>query len=183
MPGQRLGSGLKVGTTLALVAALAAAVAAGAAVWAVVAESKRSRLALTVDLAMRLTDSFNSPLMLQRRRAAATALSAGDTTDHNIDHVLDFFESVGMLLRRGALDVEVVWSEFEVWIDGYFNAASGRIAGKRARYPAVWHNLVLLHQRVTEFDPGGLDEDDPEPPDEALRRFLKGEASLRLAGD
>ena len=72
------------------------------AIWAVIAENKRSRFALGVDLIMKLDDRFNSDKMRKSRRSAAISLLNG--TNNDATEVLDFFETIGYFIRRGAID-------------------------------------------------------------------------------
>ena len=95
-------------------AAWAAVVAAAVAVYAIWAESRRSRFALGIDLFLRLEADFRNDRMLTARRVASKALRSENPSD--ADDVLDFFEMIGLLVRRGALDKHVVWHNFFYWI-------------------------------------------------------------------
>ncbi len=89
------------------IAALAAVAAALVAVTAVVLEGRRQRTFLTVDLEFRLQERFNSPEMLDKRRAAARFLCRntrpnGETQDLDTATaaVLNFFEMLGGASRN-----------------------------------------------------------------------------------
>src|SRR3989442_5807241 len=75
-----------------------------------VCESRRHRFAQGVDLILRLDDRFSSEEWLTRRDAAAKSLgnktykTSTDKTSQDADDVLDFFETIGYLLSRGAVD-------------------------------------------------------------------------------
>jgi hypothetical protein len=72
---------------------------------------KHSRFALGVDLLLKLEASFDATKMKSDRSLAAKALeSKGNAAD--IEPVLDFFETVGALVRRQAIDKELVWNSF-----------------------------------------------------------------------
>src|SRR5208337_3355624 len=100
-------------SALSALATVLAALAAAAAVWvswrgikAQNAQAKASRedfkLSLSADLSMKLEDRFNEPEHRKIRSAAARAL----LTNKNLidaEDVFDFFETVGLMVRTGAL--------------------------------------------------------------------------------
>ncbi len=82
-------------TFLAGVAALAAAIA-------VFFQLRFARFSMGVNLLVKLEGDFESPDFRKRRQAAAQAIGTRDLSD--VEDVLDFFETVGLLTRRRALD-------------------------------------------------------------------------------
>jgi hypothetical protein len=70
---------------------------------------KQFRFAHGVDLIFDLDRQFQTPDLLNARRLSATALKNHESTEE-IDEVLDFFESIGILVRRNAVDVEIASS-------------------------------------------------------------------------
>lgn len=121
-------------TTYEAITAIATAVLAvatlilGIVVWVVaVAEGRRSRFSLGVDVAMKLDEQWNEGYLDRRRSAAAALLLSpdkrGSGDEDHIEDVLDFFETLGHLTKRGALDAEMVWSYFFYWFYGYWLSA------------------------------------------------------------
>ena len=131
--------------------ALAAVVAAVVAVYATWTESRRSYFALGIDLLFKLEVNFDDDKMRTTRRAAAEALLR-DEDKGDVDDVLDFFEMVGMLLRRGALDDFMVWHNFFYWIHGYYLSNSDYIAESRSVDPTIWADLVELYKRMASIE-------------------------------
>lgn len=83
------------------VASLAAVVAAVAAIVAVWFQARYARFAMRFQLAWQLDrDFFYEEAMIERRRVAATALLEGRTAIE-IDELLNFFDTVGLLVRQG----------------------------------------------------------------------------------
>ncbi len=132
-----------------LLAAWAAVAAAVAAITAVVLDGRRSRFSLSVDLLLRLDDQFNSATLRAARRLSAEGLLAGNEPAQ-LDEVLNFFEMVGLLLRRSALDRRMVWQSFAYWVLGYCDAAEPYIAKQRAADHTVWTELEYLQQALVK---------------------------------
>ena len=111
-----------VGLILATVGTLAAVVAALIAAYQVYL----SRFSLGVDLTFRMDERFESPEFLKKRCGAAHAVKQQRGSD--FEPVLDFFETLGLLTRRGALDEEFVYSTFFYWLHGYVSKCGAFIA-------------------------------------------------------
>lgn len=81
------------------------------------AESRRYRLSQSIDLLLKLEDRFDSnSFRIQRSIAARGALNGNIAA---LDPVLDYFETIGLLLDRSALDEEMIWSSFSDWLLKY----------------------------------------------------------------
>jgi hypothetical protein len=91
---------------------------------------KHSRFALGVDLILKLETSFSSAEMKAERNRAANALK-GNANLADIEPVLDFFETVGVLVRRQAIDGELAWSSFSYWVLRYAALAREQIHARR----------------------------------------------------
>jgi hypothetical protein len=152
---------------LSLLAAGAALVSAGVAVLALRAEIARSRFVLNVELLFKLDERFHSSGWRKKRVAAATALFAhlerpeeeevievkkANVQEENADEVLDFFETMGLMVKRGALDTEIVWHTFLYWIDGYWNAAREYRARKQQGHPTAWQDFSQLRAQVLAIE-------------------------------
>ena len=131
-------------------AAWAAVAASAIAVYAIWIESRRSRFALGIDLFLKLDERFGDNRMLVARRAAAMALSSENKAD--ADDVLDFFEMVGLLVRRGALDEYVVWHNFFYWIHRYYLSAKDHIDTIQSEDPTIWADLTQLYSRLASIE-------------------------------
>src|SRR4051794_33785726 len=104
-----------------VIAALAAVIAALAAVVGLWWQSKLTRFSVNLDNMMRLdAEGWNSDHMRKIRRKVAENYLNTKHIDDNIGEVLDFFQGLGLYLRRGALDTEMVWSNFEYWAIKYW---------------------------------------------------------------
>ena len=86
--------------------------------------------------------------MLKARRLAAKALKSKALKSEDADDVLDYFEMIGLLVRRGALDEHVVWHNFFYWIHRYCLSAQEHITNIQSEDPTIWADLVELHKRL-----------------------------------
>ena len=166
-------------------AAVAAALVAVAAVLVTIViavrESHRSRIALGVDLLMKLDDRFNGSMQEARATAARGLLAhrPGDSED-----VLDFFETLEMLIREGVLGEEFVWHTFFHWIRGYRQAAQGHVRASREQEPTVWQDFERLYRRTArlEMQKRCCSMSELELTEDQTQQFLADEAGLAEAG-
>lgn len=113
-------------------------------------QMRRSKFSLNVDLLLKLNDHFNSDRFKTLRRAAAKSIKTH--TFGEAEEVVDFFEMIGLLVRRRALDPELVRHSFFYWIHSYRCALDHHITIVRQKDPTVWENFVFLHKKVTSVE-------------------------------
>jgi hypothetical protein len=159
--------------------AWAAVTASAVAVYGIWAESKRSRFAMGMDLFLKLEADFDGENMRTKRRAAAKALLHGKELG-DVDDLLDFFEMVGMLVRRGALDDLMVWHNFFYWIRGYCLSSAAYIDESRIEDSTVWADLVKLNKRMMTIEKKErqCSERQLELSDDKITEFLEWEMKI-----
>lgn len=141
-------AGISGSTYAALLAAIAALISALIALVALWIQERRARRLLAIELLFKFDDRFHADGFRQVRASAAKALQ-GKAEDYSpVDDVLDFFEMMGLLARRKSLDLEMVWSSFFNWLDGYWNAASGYIRDIRSDEQIVWDEAERLYHKL-----------------------------------
>lgn len=162
------------------ITAWAAVAAAITAIIAIRAESKRSRFALGVDLIIKLDERFNSEEMQKARQDAAKSLL--DKTYTGADDMLDFFEMIGLLTRRGALDEKMVWHTFFYWLHRYWCSANEYITKERREDFTVWADLNYLHSRVVDIEKRErrCTDSDLLLSEDSIKEFLEEESNLRI---
>ena len=135
----------------------------------------RARFNQSVDLLFKLeADFFGSNAKKIQRAKAAFGLVAGHPIE--AEPILDFFETMALLLTRGALDEEMVWHTFFYWIDHYYAALEPYIQSRQKQDPLVWNDLADLVQRVRTFQRQRLGASSLPPlSDEEVARFLAEE--------
>jgi hypothetical protein len=96
-----------------MIAAWAAVVASLTAILALIWQTGNSRFQIGVDMLFKLDDKYYmSTAMREARRKAAKGIKNG--ANEEIDDVLDFFEMIGLLVRRKALSELFVGTRFSI---------------------------------------------------------------------
>lgn len=133
-------------TVITIITASAAFVAAVAAF----KQAKYLKFSLQLQAIQKLEETFSGQDFQRRRVSAADSLKTHP--DEEIDDVLDFFDWVGYLLRRRALDKGMVWHTFFHWVQGYWSAAEGYIRQTRQEIPVIWEDLPYLYDQLTAIE-------------------------------
>ena len=151
-----------------------------------------SRTTLGVELTLKFDDHFSSDDFVDARRTSASkVLEAINTTlnfrdevtrvlidDYGeIEEILDFFEQIGYLVRKGILDKKFVWHTFSYWFFRYWHLTKGYI-DVRGKNSSVYKDLAFLNESMIEIEKEESPYPDTEicPSDDELKRFLEEEA-------
>jgi hypothetical protein len=170
--------------TASLVAASVAAVAASAsalvAVAALYIEGHRTRALLRIELQFKFNDRFSSDSFREIRSSAASALITDAEDFGKVDEVLDFLESMGLMMHRKALDPEMVWSDFSYWIEGWWCAASSYIQEVRADDDTIWMYFRHLREKILDVEKRltNINDSDLVWSREDITNFLESEQSV-----
>ena len=136
----------------------------------------RARFNQSVDLLFRLEADFFGPAKRAQRAKAAADLLAGKSPE--AEPILDFFETMALLLRRGALDQEIVWHTFFYWIDHYYAAACEHIEQRQVAEPLIWKDLVAFVGKLRRFQASQtVDKRYTPPTPDQIADFLAEELS------
>lgn len=135
----------------------------------------RARFNQSVDLLFKLeADFFSSNAKKIQRARAGRDLAAGNPVE--AEPILDFFETMALLLKRGALDKEMVWHTFFYWIDHYYSALEPYIKERQRENPLVWKDLAELVSTVRTIQKQRLQAVAlPAVTQEEIARFLAEE--------
>ena len=118
-------------------------------------------------------DFFGPAKKLQRVRAANDLLN-GQFLE--AEPILDFFETMALLLRRGALDAEITSHTFFYWIDHYYEASREIIAQRQSFNPLTWKDLTAFVTRLRKMQAEQLGRQKYLPPNsEQIHNFLTEE--------
>lgn len=104
------------------------------------------------DVILKLDERFNDKLLNKRKEAARSLKDGPDEHDANIEDVLDFFETLGLLIRRHAVDKEIVWHTFFYWIHGYAKYAKNFVAKQRSKSPNRYAEIQYLHKQTLKIE-------------------------------
>ena len=135
----------------ACVTAVAALIVTVTTVSQVRQETQRVLFNAGLDSLWHFDEQWNSDGMMDARSAAATALLDGRPS-HDIDEVLDFFDQVALLLKRGALDEEMVCYEFYWPMANYWFASQEYIRQVQRDAPAMWEQLAGAVPRLAAIE-------------------------------
>jgi hypothetical protein len=130
---------------------------------------------VSADLCLKMVDRFDSPEMRIKRNSAAEALLSG-TDLSATDEVFDFFEILGLYLRKKMLDPELVHSMFFHWINLYWRASNEYIATRRERAEIIYSEFERLHRAVLEIEMKTCPRSrDINPTADEIKKFLEEE--------
>jgi hypothetical protein len=156
-----------------------AVITACVAILGLILQSKTTKFTLDVDLLVRLEDKFDEEAMLVIRKKAARALLLGNNLDVAGD-VFDFFETMGLLLRKGALDQEMATNEFSYWAVSYWMAGQKYIKQVRSKDPNYWINYERLVNIMNKTNKRSYKSSLYVLSKEEVREFLEVESKLAI---
>ena len=134
----------------------------------------RARFNQSVDLLFRLENDFFGAAKKSQRVKASRDLQCGKVSE--AEPILDFFETMALLLRRGALDTEIVCHTFFYWIDNYYEACKDFIEERQKTDPLVWKDLPPFVAKLRAFESKQLAGKPHIPPTvERIAAFLAEE--------
>ncbi len=138
--------------------AWASAIAAYAGVfiawWGFWKQGKNYKESLALDLAMKLDDRFIGEEFQKLRSAAARALLDQKNRDGLADaeDVFDFFETIGLFVKRKSLDAELVYSFFFHWVNLYWNAGNEYIKQRQEHSVTLWLDFEKLYKKLIAIE-------------------------------
>ena len=144
---------------------------------------KMSRDDLKARLQITYEEKFDSPALVSERKKLAHQLLTNSPHAEIQEAVLNFFESLGMLLRREYIDLDMTWSAFSFHIVRWWSATKDCISEERRRENndntifEEFENLVDAMYKF-ETEKRHLTRAQLEPSKKDLLRFLKTEKNL-----
>jgi hypothetical protein len=148
------------------------------------ARLRMSQEELQVRNQLSLENRFDSaPLVSARKALAAQFLQQALHKDIDED-VMNFFESLGMFLRRGYLDPELTWAAFSFNAIRWWSACKDYITAERDRQKdeTIFAEFQRLTDRLYEIEERERRKirSELEPSPSEIQEFLEGERDLRL---
>lgn len=128
-------------------AALATAIAAIVAIWT---QNNSTRISLSLDLLFRLEDKFFSDGMKKMRQKAAEGLLKGELVTEALD-VMDFFEEMGLLLRKKAIHEDILFESFFHVPLTYWIVGKKYLADTLKKEPEIYYNYAYLVSRHLKY--------------------------------
>ncbi len=107
-----------------------------------------------LDNLWKFTDGWGTKEMRAARIAVANGLTNGNlqAVEDEIRDVLDFFETLGLLVRKGAVDIDVAWNGFAVWATSYWQSLSPWLGKKRQGDETLWAEYERLQLLLIKTD-------------------------------
>ena len=150
-------------------------------------QTRDTHLSLGVQLLRELERDFDSMEMRKNRSALAKLylkqklgkpLPGSSFGDHS--ELFDFFTTVGLLLKRGVLDVEFVWTSFYYWFVRNWEVSEADIQAWRKQEgdPTYWEECDYLYKQLVRYDAKRRGVPVQRQTPEELKRFIKEQSDL-----
>lgn len=129
--------------------------------WAILSQTRDTHFSLGMQILRDLENQFNTSgakkqcikLAGEYSKLKKGKLLLPSTFSEN-SSVFDFFETVGILLRRRVLDVELVYSTFYYWFVPLWELAESDIKAWHNRHGdnSYWIDCSYLYNRLVKYD-------------------------------
>jgi hypothetical protein len=123
---------------------------------------------------------FEREPMAQYRKIVAEKRGRGTNYPPEAQKILDFFETIGLLVRRGYLDEDDVWSSFGYWMFNIYADFRDDIEQERRADKTYYEDSCELLERLHKIEKAKGSSDD-HPSKEEIQDFWKDEVKA-LAG-
>lgn len=151
--------------------------ALGVSYFGIKKQTKSFADSVAADLCLKLLDRFDSPEMLAIRNKGAKALLSGSNLQ-DADEVFDFFEIVGLYVRKEMLDIEVAHSFFFHWVNLYWCSGKEYVKKSRERSADLYRDFEALYKAVLKIEMERAPKSrDINPTEIDLKAFLQLEES------
>jgi TPR repeat protein len=138
---------------------------------------------VNVQLYLEIRKDFDGDRLVDARERLAKQLLRNTRHDKLQEDVMNFFEDMGMLLRRGYLDRDMVWETFSYYAKMWWSACKAYVIDERerARDKTFFTNFGEIAEQMCEDEAKrrNMTRAEIEPSQSALAAFLEGEAQLR----
>lgn len=114
-------------------------------------QNRSVKLTLAIDISMKLDDRFEAKRFCEARSRAAMALKLHEN-EVDAEDIFDFFETVGLFTRIGALTPGIAHSRFFHWINLYWNAGRDHIRMRQKNSKLVWRDFEALYNSVLDVE-------------------------------
>ena len=159
---------------------------AGFTLWLVKGQLSIAKEQREIQLYLELRKEFDGHLLSARETLANQLLDEKPHDDIN-ETVMNFFEDMGMLVRRGYLDREMIWDTFGYFARMWWSACRDYVAKERGDLGDLdnifFSDFEYLVERIAEQDvkKRRKTRSELEPSPSAIKAFLETEAQ-RPAG-
>jgi hypothetical protein len=106
---------------------------------------------VSADLALKLVHDFDDVPNRELRSRVSDALLKGLRLSE-ADNLFDFFEQIGLFVRRGLLDREIAHSFFFHWTNLYWVAGKHIVQEKREGCAGLWTDFEYLYKTLLQVE-------------------------------
>ncbi len=162
-----------------IVSAVATLLTALAALAAILFQGLWMRRSMSLELNWRAEEQFfRNDSMLEKRRKAGAALLKNDMAPE-VWKILDFFETLGLLVRQGVLDKDVVCCNYYNRLIAYWYSCEKYIQSERVRCknPNLWCEVEKLVETLDTMQRKRSNGREVPPSPEAIYERLLEESS------
>ncbi|AKM39550.1 hypothetical protein NL30_06385 [Burkholderia contaminans] len=128
---------------------------------------------------LKLSHEFDG-MRLQRARAIACKTLQQNPIEGcgSIDTVIDFFEQVGLFVRRNLVSTEFVWHEFYYSIFHYYHLTKTYREEIRKIDVTIWDDFELLYEALATLQEKRVRHSLARPTSNELAEFIASEMRL-----
>ena len=159
------------------ITSVTAVVAALIAIYSIRAESRRSTFNLGVNLLFKMNDVFNSSgFVRKRKKAAKFLLKKPDLNEWDcveVEDILDFFQMIGSLTRKGVIDKTLAWEFYVYWVDFYYIITKEYIEYCNIDNPGTWEDVVWLYKKFVRITVKDQKKPYVRPTEKEINYFLR----------
>jgi len=135
---------------------------------------RRSSLTLQTQALLGMENRFYSTEMKTLRQTAARKLLEADSSNCELEDVLDFLHNIVMLIERKVIDRKLAIEFYKYWIARYWLAAKRYVGNLRQiDDPNTYKKLENLAKEIIDNSP------EINYSDEAMKVFLKKEGNIK----
>ena len=153
----------------------------GVTIWLVKGQLSIAKEQRKIQLFLELRKEFDGSLISDRKLLAQQLLDNKPHEEIN-EPVPNFFEDMGMLLRRDYLDREMIWDTFSYYVTRWWSSLKAYIAKERTDKgdDTLFKDLEYLVETMyrDEMMKRRKTRTELEPTSAEVNRFLKEEANL-----
>lgn len=169
------------------IGALSAVVGIIVAIIFQILEWRRQRFSRSVDIVAQMDARWESVEFREiRKQAASFLLSPQESNqaagEESVRTVLNFFETVGFLVRKRVVDEEAVWHFFGSWLFPYFRASDRIMEQSCSLDPNCYSDFKILYGKLRRVEAKQHPTQSASHLDNraAVTQCLKREAQLKL---
>ena len=137
------------------ISAFASSIGVVVAIGALIIQDRRTAFSNAIVIAAQLDARFETREFRELRRLAASYLDGINRSQQALEAlltVLNFFDTLGFLVRKRALTTEIVWHHFGSWLLPYHFASASVISTQRTFDPSCFVELEALTKAVTALE-------------------------------